>query len=161
MSIRAAYKNAFGRRGDHGRRDRTTGQPSARAGRPWTNGTFNLRQDNGFRVETDLSGDSDDGTATAIATNGSRTAEGSRGPPQVAPSTLEIHWDDGTYPVYTGLVVELQFPNGARAVGQCIQPVPFAQVPNLAVGRQLTCARDPYDATNSHRFVVDWDATAN
>ena len=53
--------------------------PAPGAGRPWTNGTFNLRQDNGFRVETDLSGDSDDGTATAIATNGSRTAEGSRG----------------------------------------------------------------------------------
>lgn len=52
------------------------------------------------------------------------------------------------------LEVELHFPNLAPVDGRAIQPVPLAQVPNLAIGLPLTCAVDPADP--SHKFVVDW-----
>lgn len=55
------------------------------------------------------------------------------------------------------LEVELQFPNLAPVDAKAIQPVPVAQVPNLAIGRKLACAVDPADP--AHRFVVDWDQT--
>jgi hypothetical protein len=56
------------------------------------------------------------------------------------------------------LEVELQFPNLAPVQARNVQPVPLAQVPNLAIGRELTCAVDPADP--SHRFAVDWAAKA-
>ncbi len=61
-------------------------------------------------------------------------------------------------PMYM-LDIELHFPNLAPIMGRHLLPVPLAQVPNLAVGRQLTCAVDPADP--KHRCVVDWDATAH
>ena len=51
--------------------------------------------------------------------------------------------------------VELQFPNLAPVIGRNSQAVPAAEAPNLAIGRELTCAVDPADPSN--RFVVDWD----
>ncbi|HXO50837.1 MAG TPA: hypothetical protein VN888_07365 [Mycobacterium sp.] len=57
------------------------------------------------------------------------------------------------------LGVELQFPNLAPIDGRAIQPVPLAQVPNLAIGLPLPCVVDPADP--SHRFVVDWGDTAH
>ena len=56
-------------------------------------------------------------------------------------------------PHYT-LEVELHFPHLAPMAGRAVQPVPVSQVPNLAIGLQLTCAVDQADP--SHRFVVDW-----
>jgi hypothetical protein len=56
------------------------------------------------------------------------------------------------------LVIELQLPNLAPVEGRLVQPVPPAQVPNLAIGRKLACAVDPADPTQ--RFAVDWDAIA-
>jgi hypothetical protein len=52
------------------------------------------------------------------------------------------------------LDVELQLPDQSPVRGRSVQRVPRAQVPNLAVGRQLMCAVDP--AKPSRRFVVDW-----
>jgi len=52
------------------------------------------------------------------------------------------------------LEVELHFPNLAPITARAVQSVPVHQVPNLAIGRQLTCAVDSADP--SHRFVVDW-----
>ncbi|MBE1547652.1 hypothetical protein GGC64_001660 [Mycobacterium sp. OAS707] len=52
------------------------------------------------------------------------------------------------------LEVELHFPHLAPMTGRAVQAVPVSQVPNLAIGLQLTCAVDPADPT--HRFVVDW-----
>jgi hypothetical protein len=52
------------------------------------------------------------------------------------------------------LEVELDIPNSGPITGRAIQPVPVPEVPNLAIGRQLTCAVDPIDP--SRRFVVDW-----
>jgi Short C-terminal domain len=52
------------------------------------------------------------------------------------------------------LDVELQLPDQTPVRGRSVQRVPRAQVPNLAVGRQLMCAVDP--AKPSRRFVVDW-----
>jgi hypothetical protein len=56
------------------------------------------------------------------------------------------------------LEVDLQFPNMAPITGRSTQPVPVAQVPNLAIGLQLACVVDPADP--SHRFVVDWGGIA-
>jgi hypothetical protein len=56
------------------------------------------------------------------------------------------------------LEVELQFPNLAPVTGRVVQPVPPAQVPNLAIGRELTCA---VDQANTSHFVVDWNAIAD
>jgi hypothetical protein len=61
-------------------------------------------------------------------------------------------------PYYT-LEVELHFPNLAPVTGRSVQPVPPAQVPNLAIGMELTCAVDPADP--SRRFVVDWGDIAH
>jgi hypothetical protein len=61
-------------------------------------------------------------------------------------------------PMYM-LDIELHFPNLAPIMGRHLLPVPPAQVPSLAVGRQLTCAVDPADP--KHRCVVDWDAIAH
>jgi hypothetical protein len=55
---------------------------------------------------------------------------------------------------YYALEVELQFPNLAPVLGRNRQPVPLAEVPNLAVGRELNCAADPADPAT--RFIVDW-----
>jgi hypothetical protein len=52
------------------------------------------------------------------------------------------------------LEVELHFPNLTPVTGRAVQPVPPAQVPNLAIGMELVCAVDHADP--SHRFVVDW-----
>jgi hypothetical protein len=52
------------------------------------------------------------------------------------------------------LGVEMHFPHLTPMTGRAVQPVPVAQVPNLAIGLQLTCAVDPADP--SHRFVVHW-----
>ena len=57
------------------------------------------------------------------------------------------------------LQVDLRFPNLAPVQAQNTQSVPLAQVPNLAIGLELACAVDPADP--SHRFVVDWGATAD
>jgi hypothetical protein len=56
------------------------------------------------------------------------------------------------------LVIELHFPNMAPIQAQNIQPVPPAQVPNLAIGLQLPCAVDP--ANPQQLCIVDWDAIA-
>jgi hypothetical protein len=50
--------------------------------------------------------------------------------------------------------VELQLPDGAPVRGRSVQRVPRAQVPSLAVGRQVMCAVDPVKP--ARRFVVDW-----
>jgi hypothetical protein len=42
--------------------------------------------------------------------------------------------------------------------GKSVQGVPRAQVPNLAVGRQLPCVVDP--AKPKRRFVIDWSNVA-
>ncbi len=55
------------------------------------------------------------------------------------------------------LEVELQFPNLTPVIGRNSQAVPVAEVLNLAIGRELTCAVDPADPSN--RFVVDWAAS--
>jgi hypothetical protein len=55
------------------------------------------------------------------------------------------------------LAIDLYLPNMPPVTGQNSQPVPLAQVPRLAVGRQLVCAVDP--AAPQQRFVVDWDAS--
>jgi hypothetical protein len=56
------------------------------------------------------------------------------------------------------LEVELRFPNLAPVIGRNSQAVPPDEAPNLAIGRELTCAVDPADPSN--RFVVDWDGVA-
>jgi hypothetical protein len=56
------------------------------------------------------------------------------------------------------LEVELQFPNLAPVTARAAQPVPPAQVPNLAIGQKLNCVVDPADP--ARRFVVDWDNIA-
>ena len=56
-------------------------------------------------------------------------------------------------PHYT-LEAELHFPNLAPITGRSIQPVPLAQLPNLAIGLKLDCVADPADP--ARRFVVDW-----
>jgi hypothetical protein len=56
-------------------------------------------------------------------------------------------------PLYA-LDVELQLPDRAPVRGRSVQRVPRAQVPTLAVGRQLMCVADA--AKPSRRFVVDW-----
>jgi hypothetical protein len=56
------------------------------------------------------------------------------------------------------LVIELQLPNLAPVEGRLVQPVPPAQVPNLAIGLKLACAVDPANPTQ--QFAVDWDAIA-
>jgi hypothetical protein len=56
---------------------------------------------------------------------------------------------------YYKLVIELHFPNLAPIEARTLQPVPPAQVPNLAIGLQLPCAVDP---ANPQACVVDWDA---
>jgi hypothetical protein len=56
------------------------------------------------------------------------------------------------------LEVELQFPNLAPVIGRNSQAVPAGEAPNLAIGRELTCAVDPADPSN--RFVVDWNGVA-
>jgi hypothetical protein len=50
--------------------------------------------------------------------------------------------------------VELQLPDRSPVRGRSLQRVPRADVPNLAVGRQLMCVVDP--AKPARRFVVDW-----
>jgi hypothetical protein len=50
--------------------------------------------------------------------------------------------------------MELQLPDRAPVRGRSIQRVPRAEVPNLAVGRQLMCVVDT--AKPARRFVVDW-----
>ena len=57
------------------------------------------------------------------------------------------------YPYYA-LEVELRLPNLAPVLGRNRQPVPFTEVPNLAVGMELNCAVDPADPAN--RFKIDW-----
>jgi hypothetical protein len=66
-----------------------------------------------------------------------------------------IRPDMADAPMYM-LDIELYFPNLAPITGRSLQPVPLAQVPNLAIGRELTCAVDPADP--KHRFAVDWGA---
>ena len=53
------------------------------------------------------------------------------------------------------LKVELELPDRGAVVGHNEQPVPLTAVPNLAIGRELSCAVDP--ARPAHRFVVDWN----
>jgi hypothetical protein len=57
------------------------------------------------------------------------------------------------YPYYA-LVVELLLPDRAPVLGRVKQPIPFTEVPNLAIGRELNCAVDLADP--SYRFVVLW-----
>jgi hypothetical protein len=53
------------------------------------------------------------------------------------------------------LEVELHLPNLAPDIRRIMTPVPPAQVPNLAIGLQLSCM---VDQANTSHFVVDWDA---
>ncbi len=88
---------------------------------------------------------------------------------QRVPGVLNSFRDTGRTPRSTGktpsrpeflddplfvLDVELQMTDQTPVRGRSVQRVPRAQVPNLAVGRQLMCAVDP--AKPSRRFVVDW-----
>ncbi len=69
---------------------------------PIFDGSFNLRQANGFRVETNLSGESAEGQAVAIGANGSRNNGRVKGSTLSGSVLLEIRWDGGAYAVYTG-----------------------------------------------------------
>lgn len=57
-------------------------------------------------------------------------------------------------PYYT-LQVELRMPTLVRVLGRNRQQVPLADVPKLAVGRELNCVVDPAYPTT--RFLVDWN----
>ncbi|MBV9722590.1 MAG: hypothetical protein JO082_11835 [Mycobacterium sp.] len=57
------------------------------------------------------------------------------------------------------LEVELKFSNLSPVIGRNSQAVPAAEVPHLAIGREITCAVDPADPSN--RFVVNWDGATN
>jgi hypothetical protein len=56
------------------------------------------------------------------------------------------------------LEVDLQLPGLASVTARNVQPVPLAQVPSLAAGRELACVVDPTNPSN--RFVVDWAGAA-
>jgi hypothetical protein len=60
-------------------------------------------------------------------------------------------------PYYT-LQVELWMPTLVRVAGRNRQQVPLAEVPKLAVGRELSCVVDP--SAPSTRFIVDWSYPA-
>jgi len=56
---------------------------------------------------------------------------------------------------YYALQVELWMPTLVRVVGRNRQQVPLAEVPKLAIGRELNCAVDP--SAPSTRFLIDWN----
>lgn len=65
-------------------------------------GTFNLRQDNGDRLETYLTGSSAQGQAVAVSPNGTRVNGRINGSTAGGGVTLEIYWDNGSHSVYAG-----------------------------------------------------------
>jgi hypothetical protein len=142
-----------------------------------------LKQIPGVTLASDNSGSSGSPPTTAAAANAIRQFPGA-GPVESAANVLasgqrvrgvlKSFADTGTTQRSLGrpgsrpelidapryvLEVALQFPNLAPVTGRNVQPVPLAQVPNLAIGLQLACVVDPADP--SHRFVVDWDAIAH
>jgi hypothetical protein len=92
-------------------------------------------------------------------------------PGQRVPGALKAFAPTGTTPRSQGITpsgpelldaprctldIELHVPNLAPMEVRTTQPVPPAQVPNLAIGLQLPCGVDP--ANPQQRFVIDWDA---
>lgn len=57
-------------------------------------------------------------------------------------------------PPYFALEVELSMPTLVRVNARNRQQVPLSEVPQLAIGRELSCVVDP--AAPSTRFLVDW-----
>ena len=79
---------------------------------PMFNGPFNFLQANGFRVETNLTGQSAEGQAVAIGAHEWRTNGRVKASTLGGTVTLDIYWDNGHNGVYTGTWDDNGFVHG-------------------------------------------------